>query len=410
MACCVFRFGEFCNQANGIRNTQNGVTMIQTGLEILFTEQLDLLRGKRVGLITNPTGVTRALRSNVDALRDAGVNLVALFGPEHGFAASAADATPVASGRDPRTGLPVHSLYGKIRKPTREMLANVDLLLFDLQDVGVRFYTYTATLGLALEACAENHVQLIVLDRPNPINGNLVEGAVLDPGLQSFIGHGPLPIRFGMTLGELAQFYNRELNINAELRVIEMRGWNRAMWYDETGLLWVTPSPGIPNFSTTITYPGMCFIEGTNLSEGRGTALPFEIVGAPWLDGYALAEELNARRLDGVLFRAMAFTPTDSKHVGKECFGVQVHVTDRNAFRAITTGLHVIAACRALAPNQFEFLQTSWEGPHPHFDLLAGNATVREGLQTGQPVEALTRVWANDLARFEEIRKKYLLY
>ncbi|MBI5305209.1 MAG: DUF1343 domain-containing protein [Chloroflexi bacterium] len=384
--------------------------MVITGLEILLNEKLDLLKNQRVGLITNPTGVTRTLRSNVDVLRDAGVNLVALFGPEHGFAASAADGAAVESGHDARTGLPVYSLYGKIRKPTREMLAHVDVLLFDLQDVGVRFYTYTATLGLALNACAEHQVPLIVLDRPNPINGNIVEGAVLDPGLQSFIGHGPLPIRFGMTLGELAQFYNRELSINAELRVIGLRGWDRAMWFDETGLTWVTPSPGIPNFATTIPYPGMCFIEGTNLSEGRGTGLPFEIVGAPFLDGYVLADFLNAQKLDGVIFRPIAFTPCSSKHANVECYGVQLHITDCNAFRAIPAGLHVIAACRALAPTQFEFLPTSWEGRPPHFDLLTGDVRVREGLLTNQSIELLTRAWADDLARFDEKRKSYLLY
>jgi uncharacterized protein YbbC (DUF1343 family) len=384
--------------------------MIQTGLEILLAEQLHLLRGKRVGLISNPTGVTRDLRSNVDALRAARVNLVALFGPEHGFSAAAADGAAVDSGRDARTGLPVYSLYGNIRQPTREMLADVDVLLFDLQDVGVRFYTYTATLGLALEACAENRVPLIVLDRPNPITGEIVEGAVLDHALQSFIGHGALPIRYAMTLGELAQFYNREHNISAELEVIALRDWRREMWYDETGLHWATPSPGIPNFATTIPYPGMCFIEGTNLSEGRGTGLPFEIVGAPFLDGYALAEELNARKIDGARFRPVAFTPSASKHAGVECYGVQVHVIDRDAFRPVTAGLHVIAACRALAPERFEFLPTSWEGHPPHFDLLTGDARAREGLLANRSIETITRAWADDRARFEETRKKYLLY
>ena len=384
--------------------------MLQTGLEILLREKLTLLKNQRVGLITNPTGVTRDLRSNVDALRDAGVNLVALFGPEHGFSASAADGAAVESGRDARTGLPVYSLYGKIRKPTRAMLANVDVVLFDLQDVGARFYTYTATLGLALESCAENQKPLIVLDRPNPITGRIIEGAILDPGLQSFVGHGALPVRFGMTLGELARFYNRELNINADVRVIEMRGWDRARWFDETGLTWVTPSPGIPNFATTIPYPGMCFIEGTNLSEGRGTPLPFEIVGAPFLDGYALAESLNALKLVGVIFRPIAFTPCSSKHAGVECFGAQLHITDRNAFRAIPTGLHVIAACRALAPNHFEFLRTSWEGRPPHFDLLTGDKRVRESLIANQSIEKITRAWDDDRARFQENRKKYLLY
>ncbi len=384
--------------------------MIQTGLEILLHEQLALLKNQRVGLISNPTGVTRDLRSNVDALRDAGVSLVALFGPEHGFSAAAADGAAVASGRDARTGLPVHSLYGNIRQPTREMLADVDVLLFDLQDVGVRFYTYTATLGLALQACAENRVPLVVLDRPNPIIGEIVEGAVLDPALQSFIGHGALPIRYAMTLGELAQFYNREHNIGAELRVIELRGWRRAMWYDETDLTWVTPSPGIPQFATTIPYPGMCFVEGTNLSEGRGTGLPFEIVGAPFLDGYALAESLNALKLAGARFRPIAFTPCSSKHAGVECYGVQVHIADRATFRPVTVGLHVIAACRALAPDRFEFLPTSWEGRPPHFDLLTGDARVREGLLANRSIETIMRAWTDDLARFEKTRKEYLLY
>jgi uncharacterized protein YbbC (DUF1343 family) len=343
---------------------------ISAGLDVLLAQPLNLLRGKRVGLLTNPTGVTCDLKPNIVALRAAGVNLVALFGPEHGFSASAADATPVASARDAGTGLPIHSLYGDTRKPTTEMLAEIDVMLFDLQDVGARFYTYTATLALTLEACAENHLPIIVLDRPNPINGVVVEGPLLEPALQSFIGHGPLPIRYGMTIGELAQFYNRELNIGAELQVIAMRDWTRAMWFDETGLTWVPPSPGMPHASTTIVYPGTCFIEGTNLSEGRGTALPFEIVGAPWLDGYALAEELNARRLDGVQFRAVTFTPDASKHAGRVCGGVQVHVTNRDAFHSVTTGLYVIAACRAQSPDRFEFLLTSWEGKPPHLDLL----------------------------------------
>lgn len=383
---------------------------VVTGLDILLHEKLDLLKNKNVGLITNPTGVTRNLQSNIDALREAGVKLVALFGPEHGFAASAADGTAVDSGRDARTGLPVYSLYGKIRKPTKEMLHGIDILLYDLQDVGVRFYTYTATLGLALEACAEHHVKMIVLDRPNPINGNLVEGAILDSTLQSFIGHGPLPIRYGMTLGELAQFYNRELGINAELQVVQLRGWKRDMWFDQTGLLWVTPSPGIPQLATTIPYPGICFIEGTNLSEGRGTGLPFEVLGAPFIDGYALADYLNALKLEGVIFRPTAFVPSSSKHAGKECFGVQLHIADRNTFRAIPTGLHVVAACHEIAPDKFEFLKTSWEGHPPHFDLLTGDKHVREGLVARQSIASMMSTWETGLEQYHAKRNKYLLY
>ena len=383
---------------------------VRVGLDVLLQGQLELLKNQRIGLVTNPTGITRSLQSNVDALRAAAVNLVALFGPEHGFSAAAADATAVASGQDARTGLPIYSLYGETRKPTTEMLANIDAMLFDLQDVGVRFYTYTATLALLLQACAASHVKLIVLDRPNPLNGIALEGPMLDPELQSFIGHGRLPIRYGLTMGELAQFYNAKQSVGAELQVIALEGWRREMWFEETGLTWVPPSPGIPHVSTTVVYPGMCFIEGTNLSEGRGTALPFEIVGAPWLDGNALAEELNARRLDGVHFRPITFTPDASKHAGKLCYGVQVHVTDRSAFRAVATGLHVLAACRAQAADRFEFLNTSWEGKSPHLDLLTGNSQAREGLARNQSVESLVEGWSSDLSRFDQNKHNFLLY
>lgn len=384
-------------------------TQTKIGLELLLADAKRVSK-QRVGLITNASGVTSNLVSTLDALRDKGVQVTTLFGPEHGFSASSPDATAVASSRDARTGLPVYSLYGNTRKPTAEMLAEVDALVFDLRDVGVRFYTYTTTLALVLEACAENKKPLLVLDRPNPIGGIVLEGPLLDPSLQSFIGHGSLPIRYAMTIGELARLYNCELNIGAELDVIAMEGWQRERWFDETGLVWVPPSPGIPHTSTTIAYPGTCLIEGTNLSEGRGTALPFEIVGAPWLDGYALSDELNGRHLDGVRFRAITFMPTDSKHAHQTCYGVQVHVTDRDAFRPVKAGVHIIAACRAQNTARFEFLATSWEGSHPHLDLLVGNSSVREGLQANQPVEAITRSWDADAARFEKIREGYLLY
>jgi uncharacterized protein YbbC (DUF1343 family) len=351
-------------------------SQIKIGLEVLLAD-VKRLSKQRVGLITNASGVTSNLVSTVDALCDAGVRVTTLFGPEHGFSAAAADATEVASGAM-RTGLPVYSLYGKTRKPTAEMLADVDALVFDLQDVGARFYTYTTTLALVLEACAESRVPLIVLDRPNPIGGNVLEGPLLDPSLQSFIGHGRLPIRYAMTIGELARLYNGELNIGADLQVFAMEYWRREMWFDETGLAWVPPSPGIPHFSTTITYPGTCLIEGTNLSEGRGTALPFEIGGAPWIDGQALADELNRLHIDGARFRPITFTPNDSKHAQQTCYGVQVHVSDRDAFRPVKTGLQIIAACRAQDESKFEFLSTSWEGKPPHLDLLVGTSSVRE--------------------------------
>ncbi len=383
---------------------------VKLGIDILLQNPDRWLKHRRVGLITNASSVTGDLRPNIDALRAAGVNLVALFGPEHGLAMAAADAEKIASGIDSRTGLPVYSLYGDVRKPTREMLANVDVLLYDLQDVGVRFYTFTATLALALEACAEFRVPLIVLDRPNPINGNLVEGAVLDPALQSFVGHGPLPIRYGMTLGELAQFYNRELNINAELEIVAMAGWRREMWFDETGLSWTPTSPNIPNFMTTIVYPGTCFVEGTNLSEGRGTGLPFENIGAPWLDGHTLAEELNARNINGVRFRPTSFTPTTSKFSGQVCCGVQVHVIDRNSLHAVEMGLHLIDACRKIAPKHFGFLKSSWEGRPPHFDLLTGDKNTRAALIAGQSIESITQSWNKSLGTFDDKRRQYLIY
>ncbi len=384
-------------------------TRTRIGLEVLLADAKRLSK-QRVGLVTNASGVTSNLVCTIDALRDVGVRVTALFGPEHGFSSSTPDATAVASSRDARTGLPVYSLYGNTRKPTIEMLANIDVLVFDLQDVGVRFYTYTTTLAFLLEACTESQIPLIVLDRPNPIGGIVLEGPLLNPSLQSFIGHGLLPIRYAMTIGELARLYNRELEIGAELDVIAMKGWRREMWFDETGLVWVPPSPGIPHFSTTVTYPAMCLIEGSNLSEGRGTALPFEIVGAPWLDGHSLADDLNGLNLDGVRFRPITFTPSDNKHAQKTCHGVQVHVIDRDAFRPVKTGLHIIAACRAQDRHRFEFLSTSWEGKPPHLDLLVGNSAVREGLQANRSVDTLMQGWDADAARFEKIRERYLLY
>ncbi|MBI4786579.1 MAG: DUF1343 domain-containing protein [Chloroflexi bacterium] len=381
-----------------------------TGLDVLLNEQRRFLKNQRVGLITNPTGITRAGQSNTEALREIGVNLVALFSPEHGLDAAVADAQPVPSRRDARTGLPVHSLYGDTRRPTAEMLGGMDTLLFDLQDVGARFYTFTTTLALALAACAENRLRLIVLDRPNPIGGSLIEGPMLSSALQSFIGHGPLPIRYGMTIGELAQFYNRELNIGAELAVVTLQGWARGMWFDETGLLWPPPSPGIPHWTTTIAYPGMCLIEGTNVSEGRGTPLPFETAGAPWLDGYALAEALNAQRDDGVHWLPMTFVPDGGRHAGQVCGGVQIHVTDREAFRPVMVGLRLIAACRAQNPAHFEFLSTSWEGPAPHLDLLTGTPRAREAIENEESLVLLAKEWESELARFQETRNKYLLY
>jgi len=384
--------------------------MTMTGLVLLISAQLDLVRGKRVGLVTHPAAVLLDLTGAADALLNTGVRLTMLFGPEHGFDGSAADGAAIGDTVHPRTGLPVFSLYGPAKEPTPAMLADVDLLVFDMQDVGARFYTFISTLFYVLRGAAKAGKPIIVLDRPNPINGTRVEGPLVEPGLESFVGIVPIPIRHGLTTSELARYLNAEYHLGADLTVVEMRGWKRAMWFDQTGLPWVPTSPAMPHLSTATVYPGMCLIEGTNLAEGRGTALPFEIVGAPWLDGYELARSLNQFELPGVRFRPLYFVPSASKHAGQKCGGVQAHIADREAFRPVTTGLHVIAACRAQAPDKFEFLSSSWEGRPPHFDLLSGVASVREGLAASQPVNEIVAEWQEIEAQFEEKRRPYLLY
>lgn len=386
------------------------MSMVKTGLQQLLEERRDLLRGRRIGLVTQPAAMTTDLRAAEDALITAGATLSALFGPEHGFDGAAADGAAVEHTVHARLGAPVYSLYGADREPTDAMLAEVDLLIFDMQDVGVRFYTYLSTLYYVLRACGRTGIPLLLLDRPNPINGVAIEGPPVSPGLESFVGIVDIPIRHGMTLGELAQLINDEQNFGADLTVLTMTGWRRSLWFDQTGLPWVPTSPGMPQLITATVYPGVCFVEGTNLSEGRGTSLPFEIVGAPWLDGYRLAVALNALDLPGVRFRPVYFTPSASKHAGERCEGVQVHVTDRNVLCAVTTGLHVIAACRAQDPERFAFLESSWEGRPPHFDLLAGNATLREGLALGYDVAGLTADWQAYEAAFRTRRAPYLLY
>jgi uncharacterized protein YbbC (DUF1343 family) len=283
------------------------------------------------------------------------------------------------------------------------MLAGLDALIFDIQAVGVRFYTYITTLHYTMQAAAEHGIPFIVCDRPNPIGGEVVEGPVLEPGYESFVGPGPLPIRHGMTIGELAQLYNTGWGVGCDLTVVPCAGWQRKMWFDDTGLPWVSPSPGIPKLETATVYPGMCFIEGTNLSEGRGTALPFEVVGAPWVDGWATADALNSQGLPGVKFRAVQFEPTASKWAGQVCGGVQLHVLDRYAWRPVTAGLHLVAIIRSMYPDDFAW----WL---PHFDRLMGTDRVRGQLEAGAPVEDIAAGWPSDQARFAAQRQEVLIY
>jgi len=336
--------------------------------------------------------------------------LVALFAPEHGLGGHAQDGAPIASTVDAHTGLPVYSLYGERKVPTAEMLKDVDVLAFDIQDVGARFYTYVWTMAYVLESAAEHRLPLIILDRPNPINGWTCEGPLLQPGYESFVGRYPLPVRHGLTVGELAHLLNAELALNADLTVIKMEGWQRKMWFDETGLPWVPTSPAMPKLETATVYPGTCLLEGTNISEGRGTATPFECLGAPWANGPRLAEALNGLHLPGVRFRPTSFCPSASKHKGETCHGVYLHVMDRDVFRSVETGLHILAEFMRLWPKRFCWLGTSWEGRRPHFDLLIGNGWVRHRLDQGEPVGEIVACWQEELRQFHSHRQRYYLY
>jgi uncharacterized protein YbbC (DUF1343 family) len=383
---------------------EHATTGFQTGIEVLLHDRLDLIRGKRVGLITNPTGVDRELVSDVDLLAHApGVHLVALFGPEHGIRGEQQAGASVGSNRDPVTGVPVYSLYGKTRQPTPAMLKGVDVLVFDIQAVGARFYTYLYTMADAMKAAAAAHIPILVLDRPNPISGIAVQGPVLDPKFASFVGEYPIPLRYGMTIGELAGFFNRQFHIGADLTVVKMHGWKRSMYYDDTPLQFVMPSPNMPTETTALVYPGMGLVEGTNVSEGRGTTRPFELVGAPWIDAEKLSRVLNDKHLPGVRFRPVHFTPTFSKYEGKSCNGIEVHVMDRDAFAPVIVGLTVIATIHDLYPHQFAFNASD-------FDRLVGNDWIRQDIGKGIPVSEMRQRWQAGLSQFEKIRQKYLLY
>jgi uncharacterized protein YbbC (DUF1343 family) len=382
---------------------------VRLGIERLLDEDRALVEGKRVGLITNHSGVDGRLRATADRLhRQAGVRLQALFGPEHGMRGAAADGAAVGSGIDPRTGVPVHSLYGDRHQPEPQALSGLDVLVFDLQDVGARFYTYLYTMSLAMQAAAARQLRFVVLDRPNPIGGEQVEGPVLDPGFASFVGMYPMPIRYGLTIGEVAALFNREFGIQAELRVVELSGWRRTGYWEETGLPWVPPSPNMPTVDTAVVYPGTCLVEGTSLSEGRGTAKPFEQVGAPWLDGQALADRLEALQLPGVAFRPVWFEPSASKYAGRLCSGVQVHVLERGSFAPVRVGLEILAAVRHGWPDHFAW-HLSEQGLY-HFDRLAGTDQVRRALDAGMPAAELMAGWQAAQAAFERVRARYLLY
>ncbi|MFB6264267.1 MAG: exo-beta-N-acetylmuramidase NamZ domain-containing protein [Bradymonadaceae bacterium] len=390
---------------------------VRTGLERLLDspERLATLRDARVGLLVNPTSVTAELDHAIDAMVGRDVEVVRLFAPEHGVRSQAQDMETVEQRRDPVSGLPVVSLYQEDRdslKPPASVLEDLDILVADLQDVGARYYTYATTIGLAMDACGEAGVEVWVLDRPNPIGGVCVEGNTVEPEMRSFVGSQPIANRHGMTLGELARYFDRFGGWECELDVVQMEGWRRSMWYDETGLPWVLPSPNMPSLSTAAVYPGQCLLEGTLLSEGRGTTRPFEFVGAPYAEARDVTERLRGYDLPGVGFRSHAFRPMFQKHAGEACGGVQLHVRDRRSFRALRTGYAVVQTFARLHPDAFEWREEIYEFVDDRlaFDLLTGDPDVRHALEEGVSPRDLVESHRKDRADFEEKRESCLLY
>jgi len=417
-------------QTTPMKTTASPRPSVKPGITVLFEKHMDLVRGKRIGLIANPTSLDSQFDSDIELFRaHPEVKLVALYGPEHGVRGNAQAGQFVPFYFDEDYQLPVFSLYGQSEKPPPDMLTNideymrsfdtrhtgktpqtgmlqsVDVMVFDMQDVGTRVYTYIATMAYAMQACADAGIPFIVLDRPNPINGVAMEGPILEyPKYSSFIGLYPIPLRHGMTVGELAQLFNAEfLQKKAKLTVVPVENWTRNEWFDETSLPWVMPSPNLPTLDSATVYPGQVLLEGTDLSEGRGTTRPFEIFGAPWIDGFVLAKKLNELNLPGVKFRETWFTPTFSKFQGKLCGGCQLHVTDRNKYQPIATTLAELQMVKQLYGDKLEFHAS-------YFDKVMGTASVREALERGEPAKKIVAGFQSGLDEFAKMRAPFLLY
>jgi uncharacterized protein YbbC (DUF1343 family) len=373
---------------------------VQTGLDVLEAQKFAPLRGKHIGIITNHTGLDSQGRSTVDVLSHAtGVQIVAMFSPEHGLAGR--NDEKIASFKDPSTGLPVYSLYGETLRPTDEMLKGIDTLVFDVQDAGVRFYTYTATMAYCMEEAAKRNIAFFVLDRPNPLGGQIVEGPMLDADKTNFVGYFPLPVRYGLTIGELAQFFNAENHIGADLHVIAMKNWHRNYFFESTGIKWIPPSPNLRTIKGSILYPGIEILQNAGVSVGRGTETPFEEFGAPWLNGDDVAAALNERHLPGVHFASKPFIPIAGLYSGQRCGGVGARITDRAAVRSMRVGLEVAVILRKLYPKQFDVSKLI---------ELVGNSDTIQQLQTGVAPEKIVASWSTSLAEFEQIRRKYFLH
>jgi uncharacterized protein YbbC (DUF1343 family) len=395
-------------------STATTSTAVELGIDRLLETDRSLVEGRRIGVVCNPASIDSALRHTADRFSsDPDMKVLALFGPQHGFRSDLQDnmiETPHA--RDARRAIPVYSLYSETREPTAEMLKNIDVLVVDLQDVGTRVYTYVYTMANCMRAAAKNGVLVVVCDRPNPIGGEAIEGSRLGPDYTSFVGQFPIPLRHGMTIGELARLFNDEFRLNCSLEVVPLVGWQRSMYFDETRLPWVMPSPNIPTLDTAIVYPGAVLIEGTLLSEGRGTTRPFELIGAPWIDGERLADAMNAKRLPGVHFRGVFFEPTFQKHAKQTCGGCQIHVLDRRPFRPIRTIVELIAEFRAQSPGRFAWREPPYEYEHEKqpIDILFGSDQLRKTIDSGGDIGKLVESWKSDEDMFRREREKYLFY
>ena len=390
------------------------VRPVLLGIDRLLDADRGLLTGRRIGIVSNPASVDHSFRHTVDRLvAAADVQVTALFGPQHGFRSDVQDnMIETAHARDARRRVPIYSLYSETREPTAEMLRDLDLLVIDLQDVGTRVYTYIYTMANCLRAAARHGLHVVVCDRPNPIGGDEIEGSRLDPAYASFVGQFAIPLRHGMTIGEIARLFNEAYSLGASLDVVPLEGWRRADYHDATGLPWVIPSPNLPTLDSAIVYPGAVLFEGTRLSEGRGTTRPFELIGAPWIDGERLAEDMTARGLPGVYFREAFFEPTFQKHARETCGGCQLHVTDRQRFKPVRTAVELLAGFRRQDPARFAWREPPYEYEHDKqpIDILYGSDRLRLTIDAGGDVDALVASWTREEDAFRRTREKYLLY
>ncbi|URZ09731.1 exo-beta-N-acetylmuramidase NamZ family protein [Clostridium felsineum] len=380
--------------------------MVKTGIDNI-SEYMDIFKGKSVGLITNTTGYNSEFKSTIDIFNEK-TDLKALYSPEHGIRGEVQAGDKVKGDVDYKTGIKIYSLYGKKRKPSKEVLKDIDVLVFDIQDVGARFYTYLYTMSYAMESCKEFGKEFVVLDRPNPINGVDVEGNLLDLKYKSFVGRYSIPQRYGLTMGEMARLFNEEFSIGCTLNIVKMTGWQRDMYYEDTGLNWIMPSPNMPTVDTAVVYPGTCIFEGTNISEGRGTTKPFEIIGAPWLDAGRLSDKMNAFCFEGVKFREVAFRPTFSKHMGSLCYGVQIHVTDRKVYKPVKVGLFLYEVIRQESGEYFQFTSLS-RGRITKYgiDCLIGDSSIKEAEISA---EDIYKRWKSESDEFIKLKNKYSIY